>query len=365
MSISKSKKVLIFSFAYYPYVGGAEVAIKEVTDRLDSVEFDLITYNFLGKLATEEKIGNANIFRIKSFTKYLFPIKSFIKGSLLYRKNSYDTVWAVMANTGFAALFLKLLFPKIKFVLTIQEGDPIPQIKRRVWFVYPIFKMIFKLADHVTAISSYLADFAREMGAGSVEIVPNGVDLNKFKFQKEKLKVKDKKNVMLVTTGRLVKKNAVDDIIKALAILADNFFLKIVGSGEDEEMLRHLAKELDVSRRIQFTPVVSHEMLPSILVESDIFIRPSLTEGLGNSFLEAMAVGLPVIGTNVGGIPDFLKDGETGLFCKVRSPEDIAEKVGRLIESADLYQRVSHGGRKIVEEKYSWDMIAKKYGYIF
>ncbi len=365
------KKVLIFSFAYYPYIGGAEVAIKEITDRLGDIQFDLITFN-LGAETPEEKIGNVSVHRVSASTKYLYPIKSFFKGVQLHRKNNYDIVWAMMANTGFAALFLKIIFPRINFVLTIQEGDPIEQIKRRVRFVYPIFKQIFKKADHVTAISNYLADFAKQMGAKEVDVVPNGVDLQKFRINETVTEVGPPMSrsdlghkMILVTTGRLVKKNAIDDIIKSLKFLPDDVIFKSVGSGADEDSLRALVDELKLNKRVEFIAWADHNKIADLLHSSHIFVRPSLSEGLGNSFLEAMAVGLPIIGTNIGGIPDFLKEGETGLFCEVRNPEDIAKAVMTLIQDPDLYRKISQGGRKLVLENYDWDKIAERFGKIF
>ncbi|MDO8493191.1 MAG: glycosyltransferase family 4 protein [bacterium] len=358
-----NKRVLIFSFAYYPYVGGAEVAIKEITDRLPGIVFDLITFN-LGDEKAEDRIGNVNVYRIKTFTKYLYPIKSFFKGMSLHRANKYDAVWAMMANAGFPALFLKILFPKIKYVLSIQEGDPIPQIKRRVWFAYPIFVLVFKTADKVAVLSNYLADFAKSMGSKMVEVIPNGVDLNKFRVKSFKV-IKPEDKIVLVTTSRLVKKNAVGDIIRALKFLPGNLIFKCVGSGPDERGLKSLVKELDLEARVEFIGHTEHSIMAEILRNSDIFIRPSLSEGLGSSFLEAMAVGLPIIATNVGGIPDFLTDGETGLFCKVGDSEDVARKVMRLVQDSVLYSNISGNSIRLIKERYNWDDIAKKYEQFF
>ncbi|MBU1102183.1 glycosyltransferase family 4 protein, partial [Patescibacteria group bacterium] len=107
------------------------------------------------------------------------------------------------------------------------------------------------------------------------------------------------------------------------------------------------------------------EDVPKYLAISDVFVRPSLSEGLGNSFLEAMAAGVPIIGTKVGGIPDFLRDGETGLFCEARNPQSIAEKITLLLSDEILRQRLIANARKLVEEKYNWDNIAQKMGNIF
>jgi glycosyltransferase involved in cell wall biosynthesis len=94
---------------------------------------------------------------------------------------------------------------------------------------------------------------------------------------------------------------------------------------------------------------------------SDVFVRPSLSEGLGNAFLEAMAASIPVIGTPVGGIPDFLKDEETGLFCEVGNPEDIAQKIEKLVFDDSLRKRIIENGLELVKEKYDWGFIAAQY----
>jgi glycosyltransferase involved in cell wall biosynthesis len=107
-----------------------------------------------------------------------------------------------------------------------------------------------------------------------------------------------------------------------------------------------------------FAGHVSHDELPAYLKISDIFVRPSLIEGLGNSFLEAMAAGVPIIGTRVGGIPDFLTEGETGLFCEVQDPRSVAHAAKRYIDGPALMRRVIANASKLVAENYDWRMIA-------
>ncbi len=110
---------------------------------------------------------------------------------------------------------------------------------------------------------------------------------------------------------------------------------------------------------------MSNELLPTHLSMADIFVRPSLSEGLGTAFLEAMAAGLPIIGTPVGGIPDFLKDGETGLFCKVANPKDLAEKIVRILKDEQLREKITENARALLAEKYDWDIIANKFAQIY
>jgi glycosyltransferase involved in cell wall biosynthesis len=101
------------------------------------------------------------------------------------------------------------------------------------------------------------------------------------------------------------------------------------------------------------------------LQASDIFIRPSLSEGFGNSFIEAMASGIPVIATPVGGIVDFLTDGETGLFCEVKNPRSIAQKVEKLIKDRESREYIVKNAKKMVEEDYAWTNIVGEMKEVF
>jgi glycosyltransferase involved in cell wall biosynthesis len=230
-------------------------------------------------------------------------------------------------------------------------------LKRRALPLYPLFKMIFTKADYIQAISKYLADWAKDMGAKCpITVIPNAVDVELFSRKDDPLVLsklttelgKKVGDVFLITTSRLVVKNAVGDIVKALGYLPNNVKLLILGQGYEEENLKLEAGKLkpavDGKSRVSFLGYVPHAEMPKYLQISDIFIRPSLSEGLGNSFLEAMSSGLPVIATPVGGIPDFLRDGETGLFCEVNNPKSIAQKVEKLIkdrESRGIYCKTS------------------------
>ena len=114
-----------------------------------------------------------------------------------------------------------------------------------------------------------------------------------------------------------------------------------------------------------FLGQIEHNDLPQYLAMADVFCRPSLSEGLGNVFLEAMAAGVPIIGTPVGGIPDFLKDRETGLFCQVNNPQDLADKIKEILDNEELRRSLIKNGLSLVQEKYNWDNIVLKMEKIF
>lgn len=360
------KRVLIFSTAYFPLVGGAEVAMKEITDRLPGRQFDLICARIKPGLADTEKIGNVTVHRVgfgMPFDKYLLPILGVWKATKIAKEEEVGAIWSLLASYGgFAALAYTWVRPKTKMLLTLQEGDPLEHYAKRVGFLSFLHKKIFRRADAVQAISVFLAQWAKAMGfKGHPEVIPNGVDIERFaKRGASNMERRASQDVVIVTASRLSLKNGIDDLIKSLTHLPENHKLVIAGEGEDRAKLEALVREKNLSSRVTFLGNKSHEELPEILHASDIFCRPSLSEGLGNSFLEAMAAGLPVIGTPVGGIPDFLKDGETGVFCQVRNPESIAKAVTRIQTEPGLKEKLIARGASLVRERFGWDGIAQK-----
>ncbi len=366
-----SKRVLIYSTAYFPLVGGAEVAMKEATDRLEGYDFHMVCAAIKPGLKRVERIGNITVHRCglgKPFDKMLLPVGGAIKGWWLMRKEKTPVVWSLMASWGgFAALAFTWLRPGAKLLLTLQEGDPLEHYAKRAGKLQFLHEKIFKRADAVQAISNFLADWALKMGfKGKPEVVPNGVDIAKFTQRISSEKRAElrrgfgfsENDVVLVTASRLSLKNGIDDLIRSLAHLPPNFKALIAGDGEDKDKLHVLAEQKGLKERVVFLGSRSHDELPAILQSAEIFVRASLSEGLGNSFLEAMAAGLPIIGTPVGGIPDFLADGETGVFCRPRDPESIAAAAKRIQEEIGLRERLVKQGESLVKEKYGWEGIA-------
>ena len=364
-------RVLIFSLAYLPFIGGAELAVKEITDRISDIEFDLITVNLDGKQPPQERMGNVTVHRIGKGTlaKYFFPSSAFKKAQALHQQRRYDVIWAIMANqAGLAALKLKKKFSGVKYLLTLQEGDSLRSIWLRTWFMRPRYKAIYRRADHIQAISQYLKDRALAYGyRGPASVIPNGVDLALFAQQassqsiasiREKIGITTNERV-IITASRLVEKNGIDLLIRTLRDLK-NGQLVVAGVGKLRTKLQALAADIGVAHRVHFIGHVSHRDLPAYLQLADVFVRPSRSEGLGSAFLEAMAAGLPGIATPAGGLPDFLKDRETGIFCAVNNPKDLASKIELVLHDEPLRQRLIENGRRLVRSGYEWDKVARE-----
>jgi glycosyltransferase involved in cell wall biosynthesis len=389
MATNDIKRILVFSTAYYPFVGGAEVAIKEITDRIGNstggFQFDLITARFKKDLPKMEKIGNVTVYRVgvgsSLFDKLLLPFAGAVLAWRLNKNQNYFCFWAMMATfssgAGYICNIARRLSgkKKIPMVLTLQEGDSESHLKYK-WagLIALSWKMALWNTDYLTAISNFLLHRAKKNGyKGECKLVPNGVDLKLFSQtinEDVKNNIKSRLNkkiddIFLVTSGRLTHKNAVDDIISALPHLAKNITLIIIGKGDLGPKLQKRARDLDVGLRVKFLGFMPYEDLPKYLSVCDIFVRPSRSEGFGNSFIEAMAAGLPVIATPVGGIPDFIDDKETGIFCSPDNPQSLARAVTLVLQDSNLRERIIKQAVSRVRERYGWDTVSSEMKSVF
>ena len=374
------KKILIFSLAYYPHVGGAEVAIKEITDRIGDIEWHLLTLRFDAQKSAEEKIGNVFVHRVGNgssyFQKMLFVPRAAFAAKKLDQELSFDALWAMMTYMLLPIVFARLFGLKRPYALTLQDGDPYERVFARVRILpfVPMLKWGFRHASAVSAISHYLAAWAARMGyQGPVEIIPNGVDVAYFSQQYPPAAIDEVKDalgkkmgdVFLITTSRLVHKNAIDDVLRALPLLPENVHFVVLGSGLDEIKLKKLAKKLGVESRTQFLGHIDRAEMPKYLQAADIFVRPSRSEGMGASFVEAMAAGLPVVATQEGGIADFLFDEAcnpgapvTGYAVDKNSPAQIAEAVKKIMNNQEKMRAVVRTAKQMVADKYDWALLA-------
>lgn len=374
-------KILIISTAYWPHIGGAEIAVREITKRLENVSFDMITIKLHRRDLDEEKIGHINVYRLgygwNKLDKLLFPLRASRFAAKLHDKNKYNIVWSIMASyAGFAALFFKKKHPDVKFLLTLQEGDNLQVIEKKISLINFWFRQIFTSADAIQCISKHLAEWAKHMGAKApIRVIPNGVQPNTANKEvisgiRKNLNIKSEAKIIL-STSRLVPKNGIQDLINAVHILVSRDSLPVLlivcGIGKQEGQLKSLVKILKIDRYVKFVGFIEPKDLPAYYEVADVFCRPSLSEGLGNSFLESMAYGVPVVAPLVGGIKDFLQDHITGFVCHSANPTDIADKIKYVLDkkNTDLVTSVIDNAKQLVDKNYNWNTVALQMKDVF
>lgn len=167
----------------------------------------------------------------------------------------------------------------------------------------------------------------------------------------------------MLFVGRFSENKGVPDLVRAMPIIAAELpgaRLALVGFGPDEDRIRSTIRAEGVEDRVTMLGRVAGDSVPAHMASADLLVLPSIKiEGLGVVLLEALASGTPVVGSDVGGIPDIIEDGVTGLLSRSRDPSDIAAKCIRIIRDRDLNRRTIENGRRLVDTKFSWTRIAE------
>ena len=218
-----------------------------------------------------------------------------------------------------------------------------------------------KLADAAAAVtvSDYNLAHLRE-GYGSaarcVRRIYNGLDLERFPYRSPR-----ERAPRIVGVGRLVEKKGFVDLIEACAILAEEgrkFTCRIIGTGEQEVGLRVRIARLGLEDRIELLGPRPQSELVRLVQDAAVLAAPCVVgadgnrDGLPTVLLEAMALGTPCVSTDVTGIPEAIRDGETGLMVSQRDPAALAAAVGRLLEGPDLRARLAGRARRLVEAEF-------------
>lgn len=194
-------------------------------------------------------------------------------------------------------------------------------------------------------------------------IIPMGVDYRRFVLGDRKSIAKQHKLILLFV-GRLVETKGVAYLLKAYALLSEDLRVRtelwIIGDGEEIERLKLLAIKYRISDKVFFLGKLPNDKLPDYYAAADIFVSPSMIEGQGVTFLEALASGVPIICSNVGGIGEIIKHGETGLFVSPNDVDELSEAINRLITDREFRMNLSKTGRKIAES-YDWQCVAEQF----
>lgn len=209
------------------------------------------------------------------------------------------------------------------------------------------------LATHVVAVSERVAEYARQefrVPVDRLTTIPNGVDLAHFRPTTRPARSTE---VVIGCTARLHRKNDHDSLLKAFAQIAPEWpdaRLLLVGRGPEEGRLRVLADRLELSARVRFAG--ERADVASSLEEMDLYAQSSIAEGMPNSILEAMAAGLPVVATAVGGTPEVVVADETGLLVPPGDPAAMAAALMTLLTDRAKAEAFGRAGRARVEAEF-------------
>lgn len=235
-------------------------------------------------------------------------------------------------------------------------------------------------ADAVTVNSSATEAAVRRLAPSlsNLHRIPMGVTADRPHDPQQTALIRKRLGVevgpVLGFVGRLVREKGVDDLLRAAALISPelpDLRVLVVGEGPDRSALHDLAHSLGIAERVLFAGWISPERLPDHLAACSMFVGPSkrgadgTTEAQGLVFAEALAAGLPVIATRLGGIVDLVRDGETGLLVDEAAPEQIARAIRALARDSARAGRLAVAGRGLVMRHFTRQASAEKFSALY
>jgi glycosyltransferase involved in cell wall biosynthesis len=357
-------KIAILVGAFPPkWLAGTEIATYNIATYLArwGHEVHVITSldEGLPKASLEEGFYVHRIFWRK--IRFLGIISFWIKIFWHLKKIKPDIIHVQSVGIGIPGFLAKIVLKK-PFVVYGRGSE----VYLPLMFTNTISKLVLKNADAVIALTEDMKGEMQKIYDRDIFVIPNGINLERFKnLSKGDIRGKGGKTILFV--GTLCPVKGLTYLIEAMKITRDknkDIRLMLVGSGEERVHLEVLIKKLKLKKCVNFIGKVPNEEVPEYMFASDVFVLPSLSEGFPNVVLEAMASGLPIVATNVGGLSEIIKDGENGFVVEPKSPKQIAEMVLMLLEDDELRERISKNNKKRVKD-YSLESVVARLEEIY
>jgi glycosyltransferase involved in cell wall biosynthesis len=283
-----------------------------------------------------------------------FLLGYLLKAHQIIRNEKIDLMWTTSPPHGVVCRILKWLLKKPYVILV---GQPFTEyIKQERPFYYRIFlpayelmmQVAFRNADAVITHSRYLQNYVRKYGARHVVATYYyGVDTETFK----PVKTARREKYTIMYAGRFSVQKGAGHLIDALGILKEkglDFEAWMYGQGPLKDYLRSFAEEKKL--QFQLNDYVDHKTLASRINQADVFVVPSLSEGLGFMAAEALACGVPVIASNVGGLPDIVEG--CGILVPPGDPKALADAIMEVNRNYGVYKKKALEGRKHIVEHF-------------
>jgi glycosyltransferase involved in cell wall biosynthesis len=274
------------------------------------------------------------------------------------REASVRQIHAHFANAPTEVAHFASLLSGIPFSVTAHAKDLYLTPKR-------VLRRHVEAAVFIVTCTGYNARYLRTVigpkHRHKIQLVYHGIDLSTFADVRTSESADSKPPYFLLSVGRLVPKKGHDDLIAACGILRDaqhDFRCMIVGAGPEQQALQGLIDRLNLGSRVTLAGPMTHAKLVTLYRQADLFaLAPRIAEngdrdGIPNVIAEAMASGVPVVSTNVSGIPELVRDRQTGLLVPPGDPKALASAIARLLLDPDRSARLARAARAVMEQEF-------------
>jgi glycosyltransferase involved in cell wall biosynthesis len=381
-------RVLILNYQYPPLDGGAGNATAQIARQFASrnIAVDVVTAgadtkpttpaSWLGVPDVRQDDGGFNLYRVcrrngthqasmRGAASYLTAARPVIRR--LCRTHRYDALHVFFSlPTGAVLPFVDA--GDLPVVVSLRGSD-VPgydphnrMLQRFHRLTLPLTRWIWRRADRVVAPSERLGRLAlNTMPDMAYAVIHNGVDLQRFQPATPR-RAPRVDRVRCLAVARLVEAKGLTDLLGALALLErGRFELEIVGTGPDEASLRRLTTQLGLDDEVRFAGALSPEQVAERYRQADLFTLAPREESFGTVFAEALASGLPVVGSRIGGTTEFVEHGRNGLLVPPRDPAALATAIQELADAPARRSEMGTTNRVKAERYLSWGRVAERY----
>ncbi|MBA7469902.1 D-inositol-3-phosphate glycosyltransferase [subsurface metagenome] len=312
--------------------------------------------------------GEAEDLRFKDYLADNITIvpKKYISNNLLYScilpfihyriLRKVDILKTNQMLGAWGAVLAKLIYGeklvvRTGYMLSIHFAKRNPRSQRK-WLMKSIERIVYKLANAIITTSQANFEYIENnyQPRQNHILIPNYVETDIFKPM-----AVTKRKGSICFVGRLTQQKNLFALLEALKGLP--YTLTIIGSGDQEEQLKEFAQKIEV--KVDFSGNIPNHELPEILNQHELFILPSLWEGMPKTLLEAMSCGLPVVGTKIDGTKEVIEHGRNGILCDIDSGS-IRQAITGLMEKEELKKRVGINARRTIEERFSLGKLAEE-----
>jgi glycosyltransferase involved in cell wall biosynthesis len=333
-------------------IGGTPTVVRQLATSLNSdpdFEVQVACLDRAGPLAAQ--IESAGICVTPLDARGSWDVGVLARFIALGRRERFHTIFSFLVHANAVAAMARPFLPGVGFLQSIQTAQPEP---RWHWAVQHISA---RLADQIIVPSASVAAAAVERAQipdEKIVITPNAVEVSRFAAMNSQ-----RQGTRVGFLGRLDPVKRVNDLVQALALIPPPATLEIFGAGHARKGIEQTVDRLNLRQRVTLHGSVADPV--EALSKMDILVLPSDAEGFGLVLIEAMAAGVPVIGTNVAGIRDVVRHNENGLLVPPRSPAALASAIRALLTDSSLRERLAGGGTRSVHKNFNWKRIYPRY----
>jgi len=355
----------------YPYINdGARV------HKIPNLNLFESQKNFLSKNKPFQVFKPLNLYEVAAVRMGMFPemftfgMRSYLKLRDIVKQSKFDIIHDNQTLAYGNLLMKTLKTPIVATVhhpLSIDRNSDLTHTKsfKQKWgriMFYPFFmqNIVTKRMDKVITVSNSSAQKARQafkIADDKLRVVYNGVDIDKFRVRDD---VKKEPNSLIVATNTRDRNKGIIYLLQALTQMRGQVKLTIVDEKPpNNDYAPALVKEYGLEDMVTFTGRLTHGEVAKQYASAQIAVSPSVYEGFGLPAAEAMACGIPVVGTTAGALPEVIADNVTGILVPPKNPQALAQAIKTLIADAELRRKMGAAGVERVKQHFTWAKSAK------